>query len=74
MGTPCDVPILILLPVSELLTQAKSLNDSTVAVDVAILQVVEEGAALTYQHGQSSFCAIIFTVYLEVFRQMGYTV
>jgi len=74
MGTPCDVPILILLPVSELLTQAKSLNDSTVAVDVAILQVVEEGTALTYQHSQCSFSAIIFTVLFQVLRQMGNTV
>ena len=57
-----------------LLTEAKCLDDGAVAVDVAVLEVVEEGAALTYQFNEGTFGVMIFTVGLHVFRQMGNTV
>ncbi len=57
-----------------LLTETKSLNQGTVALDVFSLQVVEESATLTYQLYESAFCHIIFTVRSHVLRQMGNTV
>jgi len=58
----------------KLLTQAESLNDSTISVDVAILQVVQQSTTLTYQCCQCSFSAIIFSVELEVLSQVRNTV
>ena len=55
-----------------LLTQAKSLDDSAVAVDIAVLQVVEESATLTYELSKCSFSAMIFTVLLHVLREIRY--
>lgn len=59
---------------SRLLTQAEVLDDGTVALDVAILQVVQKGTTLTYQHGQGSFSTIILSVELQVLSQMSNTV
>ena len=71
-----DIPfiLMVLLQVMRLLTQAKFFNDGTVAVDVAIVQVVEQRTAFTYQHSQSSFSAIIFSVELQVLSQTSNTV
>ena len=57
-----------------LLTQTESLNDGAVALNVSLLEVVEQSPALTYQLGQCPFSAIILTVLLKMFRQMGNTV
>ena len=57
-----------------LLTQAECLHDGAIALDVAILQVVEEGAALTYEFHERAFGRMIFTVCSHVFRQVGNTV
>ena len=57
-----------------LLAQTESLDDGAVALDVSLLEVVEQSATLTYQLGQSPFSAIILTVLLKMFRQMGNTV
>lgn len=57
-----------------LLTQTESLNDCAVALNVSLLEVVEQSATLTYQLGQCPFSAIILTVLLKMFRQMGNTV
>ena len=63
-----------LLRVSRLLTQAEFFDDGTVAVDVAVVQIVEQSATLTYQHSQSSFSAIILSVELQVLSQVRNTV
>ena len=73
-ATSFDVAFLFLFFSRGLLTQSESLNDSAVALDVAILQVVEECTTLTYQLGQCSCCTIIFTVLFQVLRQVGNTV
>ena len=57
-----------------LLAEAESLHDCAVAVDVAVLQVVEERTTLTYQLHKRAFSRIIFTVSAHVLRQMGNTV
>lgn len=57
-----------------LLTQAKFLDNGTVAVDVAVFQISEQRTAFTYQHSQSSFCTIILSVELKVLSQMSNTV
>ena len=64
----------ILLPQVRLLTQAKLFNDGTIAIDVAVVQVVEQRTALTYQHRQGSFSTIILSVELHVLSQTGNTV
>ena len=58
----------------QLLAQAKSLNDGTVAIDIALLQVLQQAAALTYQHSQCSFSAIILLVDLQMLSQVRDTV
>lgn len=60
--------------VTELLTQAKFFNDVTVTFDVTALQVVQQRTTFTYQHCQSSFSAIIFSVELKVLSQVRNTV
>ena len=57
-----------------LLTEAEGLDDSTVALNVVILQIVQKGAALGNQLRQSTGGTIIFTVHLQVLRQVGNTV
>ena len=46
----------------ELATEAQFFNDSTVAFDVNLFQIVEHTTTFTYQHTQSTFSAIIFTI------------
>ena len=57
-----------------LATQSESLHDVAVTLDVVLLQIVEKSAALAYKLGKSSSSTIIFTVHLQVLRQMGNTV
>ena len=57
-------------PDNALLTQTQSLNDGTVAVDVALLQVVQEGTTLTYQAGQSALGAVVLAVLLHVLGEV----
>ena len=58
----------------QLLAEAEGLDDGTIAVDVAIVEVIEQCTALSYQLCQRTCGSIIFTVLLEVLRQMGNTV
>ena len=57
-----------------LLTKTEGLDDGTVAIDIAVVQVIEQCATLSYKLCQRTCCSIIFTVLLYVFRQMSYTV
>ena len=57
-------------PDDALLTQTQSLNDSTVAVDVALLQVVQEGTTLTYKTGQGTLGAVVLAVLLHVLGEV----
>jgi hypothetical protein len=57
-------------PDDALLTQTQSLNHSTVAVDVTLLQVVQEGATLTYEASQSALGAVILAVLLHVLGEV----
>ena len=59
---------------SQLLSQTESLDDVAVALDVAVVKVIEQSAALSYKLCQSTCCSIIFTVLLHMFRQMSNTV
>ena len=53
-----------------LLTQTESLNDSTIALDVAVFEIVEQGAALTDEDGQRTCGVMILVVALQVLGQM----
>ena len=66
--------VLCVSKIGGLLAEAKGLDDGTVALDVLVLKVVEEDAALTYKCYEGTFGSMIFTVGLHVFRQMGNTV
>ena len=59
---------------SFLLAEAERLHKRTIALDVAALQIVEQGAALTHKFYQRAFGRMIFTVGSHVLRQMGNTV
>jgi len=54
-----------------LLAQAESLDDGTVAVDVALLQVSEQCAALADESGEGAFCTVVLTVALHVLREVA---
>ena len=51
-----------------LLTQTELFNDGTISGDVAILQVVQQRAAFSYQHCHGSFSTIIFSVELSQYQ------
>ena len=53
-----------------LFTQAESFDDGTIAIDVAALQVVEQGATLTDKTSQGTLRAVVLAVLLHVFGQM----
>ena len=57
-------------PDDALLMQTQSLNDSTVAVDVALLQVVQEGTTLTYETSQGTLGAVVLAVLLHVLGEV----
>ena len=57
-----------------LTAQAESLDDGTVAVDVALVQIVQKAAALADEDCQRTLCYVILVVLLEVLRQVGNTV
>ena len=59
---------------SRLLAETEGLDDGTVAIDIAVVQVVEQSATLSYKLCQRTCCSIIFTVLLNMFRQMSNTV
>ena len=73
-GISCEIPFPNKFAAVRLLTQAKLLNNCTIAFNVALLQVVEQSTTLTYQHCQSSFSTIILSVELKVLSQMSNTV
>ena len=53
-----------------LLTQAESFDNCTIAVDVAALQVVEQGATLTNETSQGTLGAVVLAVLLHVLGQV----
>ena len=57
-----------------LFAQTQCLDNGAIAFDVAVFEVVEQGAALTYELHESAFSRMIFTVGSHVFRQVGDTV
>ena len=54
-----------------LLTQTQSLDDSTVAVDVAGLQIVEECATLTYETSERTLGAVVLAILLHVLSEVS---
>ena len=57
-------------PDDALLTQTQSLNNSTVAVDVALLQIVQKGTTLTYETSQGTLGAVVLAVLLHVLGEV----
>jgi len=53
-----------------LLTDAQLLNDGTVAVNLAVLEVVEHPAALTYQFQQAEAGAVVLLVHFQMLREV----
>lgn len=60
-----------LFPLTELLTQTKVLDDGAVALDVALLQVVEQGAALADELSQRTGGHIVLVVSLHVLSEVS---
>ena len=57
-----------------LLTKVQSLNDSTVTLDIYLLQVLEQLTALTDHLQHRTLCAEVVTVALEVLCKVADTV
>lgn len=55
-------------------TQTERLDDGTVAVDVALVEIVKQCAALTYQLCQGTGRNMVLVVFLEVLCHVGDTV
>ena len=53
-----------------LLTEAESLDKATVAVDVLLLKILEEGATLAYEHCKATGSLVVLMVLLEVLCEM----
>ena len=69
------VPSLCFLSYDDgLLTQAKSLDDGAITVDVALIQIVEQCTTLTYQCGKSAGSSEIFVVLLQVLSKVRNTI
>ena len=66
-----DAAFLFPAELRNLLTQAESFDDGTIAGDVAALQVVEQGATLTYKAGEGTFRAMVLAVLLHVLGEMA---
>ena len=49
-----------------LLSQTESLDDGTIAIDVAVVEVVEQCTTLTYELGQCASCLEILVILLQV--------
>lgn len=49
-----------------LLSQTESLDDGTIAVDVAVVEIVKECTALTYELCQRAGCLEVLVVLLQV--------
>jgi hypothetical protein len=54
-----------------LLADSEFANDLAVAVCVALLQIIQQSAALAHKHQKSAARAVIFLVLFEVFRQLA---
>ena len=53
-----------------LLTKTEGLDNSTITIDVVIVEVLQQLAALTYEHGQRTGCVVILVILLQVLCQM----
>ena len=56
---------------SELSTQTKSLDQSTITLDVALLHVAKQFAALTDEHRQRTSRSVVFVIFLEVLSEVS---
>lgn len=59
---------------AHLSAEAESLDNSTIAIDIAVVQIVEQSTAFADKLSQRTGSSMIFTVLLQMFRQMGNTV
>ena len=57
-----------------LLTQAESLDNGTVAINVVDIKILQQLAATTYHHGQRASGDIILMILLQVLCQMLNTI
>ena len=54
-----------------LLTQTQSLDDSTIAIDIACLPVVQQCATLSDEAGKCAFRAVVLAVLLHVLGEVS---
>ena len=65
-----NAPVVLFVSTAELFAETQSLDDGTIAIDVAVVQIVKESAALTYQLGQGAGGSEILVVLLQVLSQV----
>ena len=57
-----------------LLTKTEGLDDSTITIDIVIVEVLQQLTALTYEHSQRTGCVVILVILLQVLSQVRDTV
>ena len=53
-----------------LLTKTEGLDDGTVTIDVVVVEVLQQLAALTDEHRQRTGCVVILVILLQVLCQV----
>ena len=53
-----------------LLAEAEGLDDGTIAVDVLVIEVLQQLTTLTYEHRQRTCCVVILVILLQVLCQV----
>ena len=57
-----------------LLTETESLDDGTITIDIVIVEILQQLAALTDEHGQRTGCVVVLVVLLQVLCQVRDTI
>ena len=58
----------------DLLAKTESLYDSTIAIDIGVVEVLQQLTALTYEHSQRTSCVVVLVILLQVLSQVRDTV
>ena len=54
----------------QLLTDIELVDKLTIALQVGVLEIIQEASALTYQTDKAALCSEVFLVLLEVFSKV----
>ncbi len=70
----CGEASAFVCPLGRLLTQTEGLDECTIAVDVLVVEILQELAATTYHHGQRAGGTEVLVVLLQVLGEVLNTI